>query len=80
MPQQPIGHGNNIPTISRNTQSKSHTLPLTECILESQNITLWDTHYHVLLITSVCKISKSNVGMYKEFEKERGVSLSGIDY
>ena len=46
----PIGHFNNTPTmqyftgISKNTQSKSHTLSLTERIWEFQNNALWDTH------------------------------------
>ena len=35
---------NNIPTISRNTQSKSYMLSLTECVWEFQNNALWDTH------------------------------------
>ena len=46
-----IGLVNNIPTmqfffgISRNTQSKSYMLSLTECVWDFQNIALWDTHY-----------------------------------
>ena len=45
-----IRHVNNIPTmqyftgISRNTQSKSYMLPLTECDWDFQNNALWDTH------------------------------------
>ena len=45
-----IGHANNIPTmqlftgISRNIQSKSYTLSLTECVREFRNHALWDTH------------------------------------
>ena len=45
-----IGHVNNIPTmhfftgISRNTQSKSYMLSLTECVWDFQNNALWDTH------------------------------------
>ena len=45
-----IGHVNDIPTtqfftgISRNTQSKSYTLPLTECFYEFRNYALWYTH------------------------------------
>ena len=44
------GHVNNIPKmqffsgISRNTQSKSYMLPLTECVWDFQNNELWDTH------------------------------------
>ena len=44
-----IGHVNNIPTmqlitgISRNTQSKSYMLSLTECDWEFRNNALWDT-------------------------------------
>ena len=43
-----IGHVNIIPSmqfftgVSRNTQSKSYTLSLTECLWEFQNIALWD--------------------------------------
>ena len=46
----PIGHVNNIPTIqffigiSRNTQSKSYMLSLTECVWDFQNDALWDTN------------------------------------
>ena len=42
------GHVNNIPTmqfftgISRNTQSKTYMLSLTECVWDFQNIALWD--------------------------------------
>ena len=49
-----IGHVKNIPTkqfftrISRNTQSKSYTLSLTECVWEVRNNALWDTHQHAL--------------------------------
>ena len=45
-----IGHVNNIPTmqfftgISRNTQSKSYRLSLTECVWEFQNNASWDAH------------------------------------
>ena len=45
-----IGHVNNIPTmqffpgISRNSQSKSQMLSLTECVWDIQNNALWDTH------------------------------------
>ena len=45
-----IGHVNNIPTmqflsgISRNTQSKSYMLSLTECVWNFQNNALWETH------------------------------------
>ena len=46
-----IGHVNNIPTtqfftgISRNTQSNSYMLSLTECVWKLQwKIALWDTH------------------------------------
>ena len=44
-----IAHVNNIPTmqfftgISRNTQSKSDMLSLTECVWEFRNNALWDT-------------------------------------
>ena len=44
-----MGHANNIPTmqfftgISKNTQSKSYMLPLTECVRDFRNIALWDT-------------------------------------
>ena len=47
---QKIGHSNNIPTmqfftgISRNTQSKSYMLSLTECDWEFRDNALWDTH------------------------------------
>ena len=43
-----IGHVNNIPTmhfftgISRNTQSKSYMLSLTECVWKFRNNELWD--------------------------------------
>ena len=46
---QVIGHVNNNPTmqlitgITRNTQSKSYTLSLTECVWEFRNNALWDT-------------------------------------
>ena len=46
-----IGHVNNISTmqfftgISRNTQSKSYILSLTECVWEFQNNALWDNVY-----------------------------------
>ena len=46
----PIGHVHIIPTMqfftgtSRNTQSKSYMLSLTECDRDFQNIALWDTH------------------------------------
>ena len=46
----PTGHVYNIPTMqfftgfSRNTQSKSYVLSLTECVWESRNDTLWETH------------------------------------
>ena len=30
--------------ISRNTQSKSYMLSLTECVWDFQNNALWDTH------------------------------------
>ena len=52
----PIGHVYNIPTIrfitriSRNTQSKSYMLSLTECVWEIRNNALWDTHQHALLV------------------------------
>ena len=52
---QVIWHVNNIPTmqlitgISRNTQSKSYTLSLTERLWDFQNVPLWDAHKHVLL-------------------------------
>ena len=45
-----IGQVNNIPAmqflsrISRNTQSKSYMLSLTECVWDFQNNALWDTH------------------------------------
>ena len=45
-----IGHVNDIPPmqfligISRNTQSKSYILSLTECVWEFKNNALWDTH------------------------------------
>ena len=45
-----IRHVDNIPTmqffsgISRNTQSKSYMLSLTECVRDFQNNALWDTH------------------------------------
>ena len=45
-----IGHANDIPTmqfshgISRNTQLKTYTLSLTECVWDFQNNALWDTH------------------------------------
>ena len=48
--QTPIGHVNNIPTmqfftgISRNTQSKSSMLSVTECVWDFQNNASWDTH------------------------------------
>ena len=32
--------------ISKNTQSKSYTLSLTECVWEFRNNALWDTHQH----------------------------------
>ena len=38
-----------INAISRNTQSKTYMLSLTECVWEFQNHALWDTHWHVLL-------------------------------
>ena len=47
--QVSVEHVNNIPTmqvfteISRNTQSKSYMLSLTECIWEFPNNALWDT-------------------------------------
>ena len=47
---QVIVHVMIIPTmqlitgISRNTQSKSYTLSLTECVWELRNSALWDTH------------------------------------
>ena len=44
-----IGHVNNISTNSRNTQSKSCTLSLTECVWEFRNNALWNTHKHALL-------------------------------
>ena len=50
-----LWHVNNIPTmqfltgISRTTQSKLYMLSLTECVWESQNNALWDTHLHALL-------------------------------
>ena len=46
----PIGHVSNIPTmqfftgISRNTQSKSSMLSVTECVWDFQNNASWDTH------------------------------------
>ena len=49
-----IGHGNNIPEmqfftgISRNSQSKSYKLSLTECALNFKNNALWDTQKHAL--------------------------------
>ena len=45
-----IGHVNSIPMlqfftrISRNTQSNSYMLSLTECVREFRNNALWDTH------------------------------------
>ena len=45
-----VGHVNNISTvqfftgISRNTQSKSYMISLSECVWEFQNNALWDTH------------------------------------
>ena len=45
-----IGHVNNISTmqfftgISRNTQSKSYMLSLSECVWGFENDALWDTH------------------------------------
>ena len=48
--EETIGHVNNIPTmqiftgISKNTQSKSYMLSLTECVRDFQNYALWDTH------------------------------------
>ena len=46
-----IGHVDNIPStqffftgISRNTQSKSYMLSLTECVQDFQNNALCDTH------------------------------------
>ena len=45
-----IGHVHNIPTmqfstgISRNTQSKTYMLSLTECVWDFRNDALWDTH------------------------------------
>ena len=53
-----IRHVNNIPTtqfftrISRNNQSKSYMLSLTECVWEFGNNALWDTHEHALLFDS----------------------------
>ena len=50
-----IEHVNNIPTMqysngtSRNTQSKSYMLSLTECVWDFQNIALLDTDSHALL-------------------------------
>ena len=44
-----IGHGANIPTrqffieISRNIQSKSYMVSVTECCWDFQNNALWDT-------------------------------------
>ena len=35
--------------ISRNAQSKSYMLSLTECVWELQNNALWDTHYHAIV-------------------------------
>ena len=35
--------------ISRNSQSKSYMLSLTECVWDFQNNALWDTHYHAVL-------------------------------
>ena len=52
-----ILHVNNIPTmqfftgISRNTQSKSYMLSLTECVWEFQNNALWDTCLHALFMS-----------------------------
>ena len=46
----PMGHVNNIPTMqcftgnSRNTQSNSYMLSLTECVWEIRNNALWDIH------------------------------------
>ena len=58
-----IYHGcdqvNNIPTmqlftgISRNTQSKSHMLLLTECVCHFQNSVFWDTLYHAYFLSAV---------------------------
>ena len=51
----PMGHVNNIPTMqcftenSKNTQSNSYMLSLTECVWEFWNNALWDTHLHALL-------------------------------
>ena len=45
-----IGHVSDVPSmqlitgISRNTQSISYMLSLTECVWEFQNNALWDTH------------------------------------
>ena len=50
-----IEHVYNIPTMqyfngtSRNTQSKSYMLSLTECVWEFRNNALWDTDSHALL-------------------------------
>ena len=55
---------NNISTmqffagISRNTQSKSSMLLLNECVRESQNHALWDTHKHALLNTPLPHLTK----------------------
>ena len=39
--------------ISRNTQSKSYMLSLTECVWNFQNNALRDTHEHALLLERV---------------------------
>ena len=44
--EYPIMHCFRIP---RDTQSKSYMRSLTECVRDSQNNALWDTHKHVLL-------------------------------
>ena len=49
-----IGHVQEYPImrcfrIPRDTQSKSYMRSLTECVRDSQNNALWDTHKHVLL-------------------------------
>ena len=38
--------------ISRNTQSKSYVLSLTECVWDFQSNVLWDTHSHTLLLVT----------------------------
>ena len=45
---------------SRNTQSKSYKLPLTECVWEFQNNALWDTLQHALLASPASRFFMSS--------------------